>query len=29
MITIDLSEKQQLDADPKVIQKINVTGNIE
>ena len=29
MITIDLSEKQQLHADPRVIQKINVTGNIE
>ena len=29
MITIDLSEKQELDADPRVKQKINVTRNIE
>ena len=28
MVAIDLSKKQALDADPKAIQKINVTGNL-
>ena len=29
MITTDLSKQQALDADPKVIQQINFTGNLE
>ena len=29
MIAIDLSKPQALDADPKAIQKINFTGNLE
>ena len=29
MIAIDLSKKQALDADPKAIQQINFTGNLE
>ena len=29
MITIDLSKQQALDADPKAIQQINFTGNLE
>ena len=29
MITIDLSKQQTLDADPKAIQQINFTGNLE
>ena len=29
MIAIDLSKEQALDADPKVIQQINFTGNID
>ena len=28
-IAIDLSKQQALDADPKAIQKINLTGNLE
>ena len=28
MITIDLSKEQALHFDPKVIQQINVTGNL-
>ena len=28
MIAIDLSKQQALDADPKVIQQINFTGNL-
>ena len=28
-ITIDLSKQQKLDADPKAIQEINFTGNLE
>ena len=28
MITIDLSNQQALDADPKVLQKINFTENL-
>ena len=28
MIGIDLSKQQALDADPKVIQRINFTGNL-
>ena len=28
MTTIDLSKQQALDADPKVIQQINFTGNL-
>ena len=28
MITIDLSKQQSLDADPKAIEQINLTGNI-
>ena len=28
VIAIDLSKKPALDADPKVIQKINFTGNL-
>ena len=29
MIATDLSKLQALDADPKTIQKINFTGNLE
>ena len=29
MIAIDLSKKQALDADPKAMQQINFTGNLE
>ena len=29
MIAIDLSKRQALDADPKAIQQINFTGNLE
>ena len=29
MIEIDLSKQQALDADPKVIQKINFTSNLD
>ena len=29
MIAIDLSKQQPLDADPKAIQEINFTGNLE
>ena len=29
MIAIDLSKQQSLDADPKAIQKINFTGNLD
>ena len=29
MIAIDLSKKQALNADPKAIQQINFTGNLE
>ena len=29
IIAIDLSKQQALDADPKVIQQINFTGNLE
>ena len=29
MIAIDLSKQQALDADPKGIQQINFTGNLE
>ena len=29
MTAIDLSKQQALDADPKAIQQINFTGNIE
>ena len=29
MITIDFSKHQTLDADPKAIQQINFTGNLE
>ena len=29
MIVIDLSKQQQLDTDPKAIQQINFTGNID
>ena len=28
MIPIDLSKQQTLDADPKAIQQINITGNL-
>ena len=28
MIAVDLSKQQALDADPKVMQQINFTGNI-
>ena len=28
MIAIDLSKQQALDADPKIVQQINFTGNI-
>ena len=29
MIMIDLSKQQALDADPKAVQEINFTGNLE
>ena len=29
MIVIDLSKQQALDADPKAIEKINFTGNLD
>ena len=29
IIAIDLNKQQALDADPKAIQKINLTGNLE
>ena len=29
MITIDLSKQQALDTDPRVIQKINFTANLD
>ena len=29
LIAIDLSKQQELDADPKVIQQINFTGNLD
>ena len=29
LIAIDLSKQQKLDADPKVIQQINFTGNLD
>ena len=29
MIAIDLSKQQALDADPKTIQQINFTGNLD
>ena len=29
MIAVDLSKQQALDADPKAIQQINLTGNLE
>ena len=29
MISVDLSKQQALDADPKPIQQINFTGNID
>ena len=29
MIAVDLSKQQALDADPKVIQQINFTGNLD
>ena len=29
MIAIDLGKQQTLDADPKAMQKINFTGNLE
>ena len=29
LIAIDLSKQQKLDADPKAIQQINFTGNLE
>ena len=29
MITVDLSKQQELDADPKVIQQINFTANLD
>ena len=29
MIAIDLSKQQEIDADPKAIQKINFTGNLK
>ena len=29
MIAIDLSKQQELDSDPKGIQQINFTGNLE
>ena len=29
MIAIDLTKQQELESDPKAIQKINFTGNLE
>ena len=29
MIAIDLSKQQELDADPKAMQQINFTGNLD
>ena len=29
MIAVDLSKQQALDTDPKAIQQINFTGNLE
>ena len=29
MIAIDLGKQQELDADPKAIQQINFTGNLD
>ena len=29
MIAVDLSKKQALDADPRAIQRINFTGNLD
>ena len=29
MIVIDLRKQQELDSDPKAIQQINLTGNLE
>ena len=29
MIAIDLNKQQELDSDPKTIQQINFTGNLE
>ena len=29
MLAIDLNKQQALDADPKAIQQINFTGNLE
>ena len=29
MIAIDLSKQQALDADPKTVQQINLTGNLD
>ena len=29
MIALDLSKQQELDADPKTIQQINFTGNLD
>ena len=29
LIAIDLSKQQKLDADPKIIQQINFTGNLD
>ena len=29
MIKIDLSKQQELDADPKALQQINFTGNLD
>ena len=29
MIAIDLSKQKKLDSDPKAIQQINFTGNLE
>ena len=29
LISIDLSKQQKLDADPKTIQQINFTGNLD
>ena len=29
MITIDLSKQQEFDADPKALQQINFTGNLD
>ena len=29
MIAIDLSKEQELDTDPKAIQQINSTGNVD